>query len=301
MRASGSATGSWVMRNVAAFFLHLLDGGQSPQDLAKAYVAVRREIEAYGHGLEHKYEVLVLNKSDLMSPGDTERKRRAVAEVSGVSAMMMSGEQGDNVENVLRALAAALAQWRSEHPPTVVADTEAVRAQERIARSRKGFRPSGAGRRERQAHLRSYPRRQNRFFNSGGCGVGCAGARLAFRVRGRRGAGESARAGRRARVVGRDCAWAGARFELGAGALKLEEAQAAAAVGQIALARAWSEALAAHQADGRAGVADLGRYGEPAALSQRAVDAQDVDRVGQRAGDQRERHGGDGRDPLRRQ
>jgi glutamate 5-kinase len=33
---------------------------------------------------------------------------------------------------------------------------------------------------------------------------------------------------------------------LGAGALKLEEAQAAAAVGQIALARAWSEALAAH-------------------------------------------------------
>ena len=112
--------------------LHLLDGGQSPQDLAKAYVTVRREIEAYGHGLEHKYEVLVLNKSDLMSPGDTERKRRAVAEVSGVNAMMMSGEQGDNVESVLRALAAALAQWRAEHPPTVVADTEAVRAQERM-------------------------------------------------------------------------------------------------------------------------------------------------------------------------
>lgn len=35
-------------------------------------------------------------------------------------------------------------------------------------------------------------------------------------------------------------------MKLSAGALKLEEAQAAAAVGQIALARAWSEALAAH-------------------------------------------------------
>jgi glutamate 5-kinase len=35
-------------------------------------------------------------------------------------------------------------------------------------------------------------------------------------------------------------------LKLAAGALKLEEAQAAAAVGQIALARAWSEALAAH-------------------------------------------------------
>ncbi|MCE9521142.1 MAG: glutamate 5-kinase [Alphaproteobacteria bacterium] len=35
-------------------------------------------------------------------------------------------------------------------------------------------------------------------------------------------------------------------LKLAAGTLKLEEAQAAAAVGQIALARAWSEALAAH-------------------------------------------------------
>lgn len=35
-------------------------------------------------------------------------------------------------------------------------------------------------------------------------------------------------------------------LKLTSGALKLEEAQAAAAVGQIALARAWSEALAAH-------------------------------------------------------
>jgi glutamate 5-kinase len=35
-------------------------------------------------------------------------------------------------------------------------------------------------------------------------------------------------------------------LKLSSGALKLEEAQAAAAVGQIALARAWSEALAAH-------------------------------------------------------
>jgi len=36
-------------------------------------------------------------------------------------------------------------------------------------------------------------------------------------------------------------------LKLPAGALKLEEAQAAAAVGQIALARAWSEALGAHK------------------------------------------------------
>jgi GTP-binding protein len=112
--------------------LHLLDGSQSPQELAKAYVTVRREIEAYGQGLEHKYEVLVLNKVDLMGPGDMERRRRAIAEVAGVTSMLMSGEQGDGVDDVLRALSAALAQWRLENPPTVIADTEAVRAQERL-------------------------------------------------------------------------------------------------------------------------------------------------------------------------
>ncbi len=111
--------------------LHLLDGSLPPTEIAKSYVQVRREIEAYGHGLEHKYEVLVLNKIDLMSPGDMERKRRAVAEVSGVHAMLMSGEQGEGVDDVLRALAATLAQWRRDHPPAVVGDTEAVRAAER--------------------------------------------------------------------------------------------------------------------------------------------------------------------------
>jgi GTP-binding protein len=111
--------------------LHLLDGSLPPAEIAKSYVQVRREIEAYGHGLEHKYEVLVLNKIDLMSPGDMERKRRAVAEVSGVQAMLMSGEQGEGVDDVLRALAATLAQWRRDHPPAVVGDTEAVRAAER--------------------------------------------------------------------------------------------------------------------------------------------------------------------------
>src|SRR5579863_5438643 len=36
------------------------------------------------------------------------------------------------------------------------------------------------------------------------------------------------------------------RLKLSRGALKLEESQAAAAVGQIALARTWSEVLGAH-------------------------------------------------------
>jgi GTP-binding protein len=111
--------------------LHLLDGSLQPLEIAKSYLAVRREIAAYGQGLERKYEVLVLNKVDLMSPGDMERKRRAVAEVAGVNVMFMSGEQGDGVTEVLRAITAALAQWRRDNRPAVVADPNVVRAQER--------------------------------------------------------------------------------------------------------------------------------------------------------------------------
>ena len=110
--------------------LHLVDGSLPPSELGKAYLSVRREITAYGHGLDQKLEIIGLNKADLMSPGDMERKRRALLEVAGVNAMMLSGEQGDGVTEVLRAVAAALAQCRLDNPPPFQSDPHAVRAAE---------------------------------------------------------------------------------------------------------------------------------------------------------------------------
>jgi GTP-binding protein len=111
--------------------LHLIDGGLPPAELAKSYLQVRRELTAYGHGLDNKIEIVGLNKADLMSPGDMERKRRALVEGAGVHAMMLSGAQGDGVMEILRAVAAALAQSRAETPSAIQADAAAVRAQER--------------------------------------------------------------------------------------------------------------------------------------------------------------------------
>jgi len=110
--------------------LHLVDGGLPASEIGKSYIEVRREISAYGHGLEHKLEIVGLNKIDLMSPGDMERKRRALLEVAGVNAMLLSGEQGDGVTDVLRTLLAALNQCRLEGPRLVHSDPDAVRAQE---------------------------------------------------------------------------------------------------------------------------------------------------------------------------
>ncbi len=110
--------------------LHLVDGSLAPAELGTAYLQVRREIAAYGHGLERKIEIVGLNKVDLMSPGDMERKRRALIEAAGIDPMMLSGEQGDGVTEVLREVAAALTQCRAENPPSYHADPVAVRAAE---------------------------------------------------------------------------------------------------------------------------------------------------------------------------
>ena len=85
------------------------------------------------------------------------------------------------------------------------------------------------------------------------------------------------------------------------GALKLEDSQAAAAIGQIALARAWSQSAAPPRHRRRAGAADAAGHRGAPPLSQRARDARPSVGDARRAGHQRERHGGDQRDPLRRQ
>ena len=88
---------------------------------------------------------------------------------------------------------------------------------------------------------------------------------------------------------------------LSAGKLKLEESQAAAAVGQIRLAHAYKELLDAHEITVAQILLTLGdteqrrRYLNARGTLEHAVVP------GRGAGDQRERHRGDRRNPLRRQ
>ena len=99
--------------------LHLVDGSLPPQEIAKAYTMVRREISAYGQGLDDKVEIIGLNKIDLMNPGEIERKRRVLTEVTSSPVLTLSGEQGDNVMEILRALITEITQCRYDagQPP----------------------------------------------------------------------------------------------------------------------------------------------------------------------------------------
>jgi len=87
--------------------LHLIDG--TAEDVVDAYRTIRRELEAYGHGLPEKPEVIGLNKVDAVSPDDLKKKRAALARAAkkyspGAQVLPLSGVTGQGVAEVLRAL-----------------------------------------------------------------------------------------------------------------------------------------------------------------------------------------------------
>jgi GTP-binding protein len=91
--------------------LHLVDGSES--EITKAYKTIRGELEAYGHGLEDKPEILVLNKIDAIAKSAVAKKRAALEKASGEEVFAISGVTGEGVEAVLRALAKLIVKRRS--------------------------------------------------------------------------------------------------------------------------------------------------------------------------------------------
>ena len=91
--------------------LHLIDGTQ--KEIVRAWRTIRGELEAYGHGLAEKPEILALNKIDAIDKSVLARKKAALEKASGVTVFLVSGVSGGGVEDVLRALARQIAQSRA--------------------------------------------------------------------------------------------------------------------------------------------------------------------------------------------
>jgi GTP-binding protein len=87
--------------------LHLVDGTQS--EIVRAYKTIRRELEAYGHELGEKSEIIALNKIDAIPTAARARKIAALARASGKPVFALSGVSGEGVSDVLRALGAEIA------------------------------------------------------------------------------------------------------------------------------------------------------------------------------------------------
>src|SRR5207253_2587204 len=87
--------------------LHLVDG--TGEHAGRAYRTVRVELEAYGHGLADKPEIVALNKADALGPDERRKKVAELKRASGQAPLVLSGVSGEGVPEVLRALLTAIA------------------------------------------------------------------------------------------------------------------------------------------------------------------------------------------------
>jgi GTP-binding protein len=88
--------------------LHLVDGTQ--EDVAGAWRTIRSELEAYGHGLAEKPEIVALNKIDALTEDVIAERAAALEAACGKPVHRVSGVSGAGVRRVLGAVAAALAE-----------------------------------------------------------------------------------------------------------------------------------------------------------------------------------------------
>jgi GTP-binding protein len=94
-----------------AVLLHLIDGAAG--DVVAAWRTVRAELSSYGGGLAEKPEILVLNKSDAMTPREISARRSALARASGRPVLIMSGVTRAGLDAVLSALWENVAEARA--------------------------------------------------------------------------------------------------------------------------------------------------------------------------------------------
>ncbi|HRH24066.1 MAG TPA: GTPase ObgE [Candidatus Paceibacterota bacterium] len=80
--SSGRGLGSKFLRHVerTGLLIHLVSAEQ--EDVAASYRAIRKELEAFGRGLPEKPELIVLSKSDMLSPEEQGKALAALAEAS---------------------------------------------------------------------------------------------------------------------------------------------------------------------------------------------------------------------------
>jgi GTP-binding protein len=106
--------------------LHLIDGTDGA--IVKAYKTIRNELEAYGHGLAEKPEVVALNKIDSIPKAALAKKRASLEKACGQEVHLISGVTGEGVNGVLRALAKIIAKRRAKTATPAVPPTPKNRA-----------------------------------------------------------------------------------------------------------------------------------------------------------------------------
>jgi GTPase len=82
--------------------LHLVSAME--EDVAKAYKTVKHELEAYGHGLDDKSEIVALSQIDILDKDTLKQKTKALAKASGKTPFQLSAVTGQGMTETLRAV-----------------------------------------------------------------------------------------------------------------------------------------------------------------------------------------------------
>lgn len=98
-----------------SILLHLVSGIE--EDVAEAYRTVRAELEAYGHELADKPEIVALSKIDALTPDVRAKMHRMLEKASGAKVLELSSVSREGVDEVLRALADEIARHKQRAEP----------------------------------------------------------------------------------------------------------------------------------------------------------------------------------------
>jgi GTP-binding protein len=100
--------------------LHLVDG--TGEHAGRDYKTVRRELEAYGHGLAEKPEIVALTKADALDPAALREQTARLKRAAKATPYAISSASGHGVEDVLRALLRAVDATREREAPPASAE-----------------------------------------------------------------------------------------------------------------------------------------------------------------------------------
>lgn len=95
--------------------LHLVSALED--DPVKAYKTVRHELEAYGHGLAEKPEIVALSQIDTADAKSITQKAEALKKAAGREPLIFSSVSRDGLEEVLRALMAFIEEKKKSDKP----------------------------------------------------------------------------------------------------------------------------------------------------------------------------------------
>ncbi|MDA4833192.1 50S ribosome-binding GTPase, partial [Enterobacter hormaechei] len=98
--------------------LHLVSAQE--ENVAEAYKTVRTELEAYGHGLADKLEIVALSQIDTLDAAARKKKIAVLKKAAGREPMLLSSVSREGVEQVLRALSAIILESRQSEAPVEV-------------------------------------------------------------------------------------------------------------------------------------------------------------------------------------